>query len=87
MELQLVATSDRRKQMKNTHVKRNGGSWTVCEYLQDNDPSGKPRVTVLSVHQSRHEAIDAARVVAADDMYYVDDAPAPVVAVDASAWF
>ena len=63
--------------MTNIHVKRCDNSWTVCEYLHDNDQSGKPRVTVLSVHQSRSEAIKTARVLAVDDMYYVDDAPAP----------
>ena len=73
--------------MKNIHVKRSGGSWAVCEYLHDGDPSGKPRVTVLSVHQTRHEAIDAARVLAINEMYYVDDAPASTATVDASAWF
>ena len=57
------------------HVKRIGESWTVQEYLYDNDPSGMPRVTVMSVHPTRSEAIDAARVLAGDSVYYVDDVP------------
>lgn len=47
----------------------------VCEDMYDDNP--KPRVTVISVHARRHEAIDAARILADGSMYYVDDAPAP----------
>lgn len=68
-------------------VRRIGESWTVQEYLYDNDPSGAPRVTVLSVHPTRGEAIDAARVLADGSMYYVDDAPSTFRQTDASAWF
>ena len=55
-------------------VSRTENAWVVNvrEYDRDNIA---PRVTVVSVHQTRHEAIDAARALAGDNMYYVNDAP------------
>jgi hypothetical protein len=58
------------------HVKRSQDAWMVCEYLYDGSP--KPRVTVITVHSTRHAAIDSARTLAGEAMYYVDDAPAPM---------
>lgn len=55
-------------------VSRTENAWVVNvrEYDADNV---SPRVTVISVHRTRHEAISAARVLAGDSMYYVNDAP------------
>ena len=63
--------------VKMTGTKPNGNSaWVVVEHLYDDDPSGKPRVTVISTHTWRHEAIDAARLLAGENMYFVSDCPA-----------
>jgi len=54
----------------------------VCEYLYDGQVH--PRVTVLTVHNWRHEAIDSARSLAGDATYFVNDAPAAGVAPSSS---
>jgi hypothetical protein len=66
--------------VQRTSNRNNGdGSWAVAEHLYDGTmtPSGTsaPRVTILSTHGWRHEAIDAAKQLAGDAMYYVNDAP------------
>jgi hypothetical protein len=65
-------TSEIRK--VNYTVSRTEDAWVVSakEYDADNVA---PRVTVVSVHRTRHDAIDAARALAGDSMYYVNDAP------------
>ena len=59
---------------KNYTVRRSEDRWIVCE--DEYDGETYPRVTVISIHDTRLGAIDAARAAAGDNMYYVNDAPA-----------
>ena len=57
-------------------VRRSEDRWLVSEDIYDGEIY--PRVTVIGVYNTRTEAIDAARALSGDNMYYVNDAPAGV---------
>jgi hypothetical protein len=67
--------------MNHYTVSRTENAWVVSAHEYDRE-NAAPRVTVINVHQTRHEAIDAARVLAGDATYYINDAP-PVRMTDA----
>lgn len=58
-------------------VSRTENAWVVS--IAEYDTNVAPRVTCISGHKTRGAAIDAARSMAGDSVYYVNDAPAATI--------